>query len=657
MKKLFIALAATIVLVFTMAFAISAETIEVVDDGTNLELGDCIIEGLEKEIPAPTRGFTFSLDTEAKTAKITAWANYADKELGKTLCLPSTVTYDGNVYTVTLFDRVVNNTNNGNGQTNKGNYYLENIFIPDTVTAIPNNAFDTCRALKNVYVGKNVETMGQRAFIYAGFTGEAYFVDDGDGNLVRSETVGMPVGNIENFIWTTQKIRTIPTYCFHHMDFDEEATILFPFDKITTFESDAMSSNGNAFQNGHYNNAGFNMEVFDIRNATTVSSSAFTNIKISASTFLLNADQVNALSPQKLRGTGANQPNVENYFVIYGGETAETAKTLSAGIWVINAHYWSATVHMNIAIKGYVNAYDGTDGLENQNGYGKDFIDYFFESEQAFAHYINSVKTTTNASTTLARYAKNTKGYFNACQGNGTIKAYNLQYTPAQEGAEAVVTIVDSTVVPAIPKWDKIMGDDCTASNVCMCCDYVFVKGLEHVIGETQSYPNGYIHAGVKVVGCTRCLKGEETPISPLFETYGYSKDTKSVAIVHKVKVNKTAISEYEAYLTSKNGESITIEYGVLASIAREDDEETSFVGGMPLTSNGEIAEGYNGVVGKMTGTSFTILEIKICGITDYTAGLNCNAYVIVDGNITYINGNETSDKALTVTYDSLPNE
>ena len=634
MKKLITLLSVAFVLVFLMAFVISAETITVTDDSTTeITLGDCVIEGLDREIPQPSRGFTYQLDTEAKTAKVSDWANKTDETLGQTFCLPSTVTYDGVTYKVTSFSAV------GNAYTN--NTILVTVAIPDTVTSIPNNAFDACRTIRYVYVGNGVETIGKYSFRNIGFTADSSVDENGEMK-----------GNIRDFIWKTTKVTTLSEQCFFHMDFNKENVIEFPFDKITTYESGSMAYNQHAFQTGHNFSKQFYLDVFDISNATSVASNAFDNAAL-AQTIILRADQTNALAPQKLRGQGTAQPDLYYNFIIVGGETAETAKTLSGCLWTSNAWYWGSKTHCTIAFRGYVNAYDGTDGLENQNGYGNDVVDYFFESEAAFNHYINSVKTTTNASTTLTRYAKNTKGYFNVCtvvDGAHSFKAYNLSYTAATEEATEIVTITEYTQTNfsfGIPSYDTVIDDDCTSSNLCFVCDFIFTKGLEHEIGTTYEYANGYTNKGLKVVGCIRCLKGEEIVLAPLFESYGYSKDEKGVGIVNKVKVNKEAILAYEAFLSEQKGETVVINYGILAAISAGEDSA-------PLMQDGTVAEGYKAVVANMTNTEYTILSVKICGITDVTTKLNCNVYVIIDNQVKYINHETTDEYATSISYNQL---
>ena len=72
MKKLLLILALTFSMTIILCFAISAETITVEDNGTvDITLGECVIENLNKQLPEPSRGFTYALNTETKTAKIT----------------------------------------------------------------------------------------------------------------------------------------------------------------------------------------------------------------------------------------------------------------------------------------------------------------------------------------------------------------------------------------------------------------------------------------------------------------------------------------------------------------------------------------------------------------------------------------------------------
>ena len=389
MKKTLLALAFVLLTMVMLCLVVSAETITVVDDGTTeITLGECIIEGLDKELPAPSKGFTYVLDTENGTAKITKWANVADETLGREFCVPSTVTYGGNTYMVTNIFAL--------GNPYSSNYTLVTVAIPDTVTSIPENAFCNFRALKYVYVGSGVQTIGNSCFSNAGFT----------ANDSIDSVTGEAKGNIRDFIWKTKSITTLSKECFFHMDFETGYTIEFPFENITVYESSCLAYNQHAFQTGHKFNNQLFLDIFDITGATSVATNAFNN-SVLAKVIVIRADQLNALNPYLLRGQGTAQPVKYCDFVIVGGETRDTAITLPSSVWTANAWYWgSPQPHYNIIFKGYVGVYDGVDGLENQNGYGADVVDYYFESEDAFRYYIDSVDSTTERVNTYTRYAK-----------------------------------------------------------------------------------------------------------------------------------------------------------------------------------------------------------------------------------------------------------
>ena len=635
MKKSLLILVIALLAVITFAFTVNAESITVVDGTDNITLGECVIEGIDREIPDASAGLTFVLDTETQTAKVTKWANYADSTLGVSLVIPSTVEYNGTTYTVTKFDRVVFNTNDGKNQTNKGNYILEKVYIPDTVVAIPASAFDSCRDLQYVYVGKNVESIGAKAFIYASFTGEPYHMDDGTGNLVNSEKLGISLGNMKEFIWTTNKITTLTSHCFHHIEFTNDAIIQFPIENITVFETNCLSYNTFAFQSTHYftgKQITFG-DTFDIRNATSIASDAFSNNML-ATTYILRADQANAMNISTLRGTGSNYPNGhEGVFIVYGGETPETAVTLNGSMWTTNLFYWGATVHYSVIFKGYVNANNAVDGNENQNAYGKDMIDYFFDSKASLNHYIESVKTTEKAADTFTRYAKNTKGYFNVCNGDGSYKAYNLTYT------EGVVELVENTTnVPALKTENKIVEGKCTASTVCLVCGYELEKGLEHDLAISITYKNGYLLAGVKAVDCQRdnCSYCVEADVNPIFEFKGYSTNKDNTELCIGYVVDNKALGEYNLYNED-------LVYGIVATII--DDGEA-----LNLSYDNGVKANLDNTIVVEVDHSYVGFDFKLTGFKDKQEGdtvdlkalnLVVSAFVY-DGEFYYLGSTES---------------
>jgi len=611
LRKILLILTVALFAIVIFAFTVSAETITVVDGVDEIILGECVIEGIDVEIPAVSKGFTFALDTEARTAKVTSWAYSKDAENGRDFVLPSTVEYNGVPYTVIGFSAV--------GSPNVNNRSVVSVYIPDTVLEIPQSAFDDCRAIKRVYVGNGVETIGKFCFRNAGFT----------ANDAIDTVTDTQMGNIEEFIWKTEKITTLSEGCFYHLDFLEGYALEFPFENIKKFDKYCMAYNMHAFQSGHYFNKQLYIDKIDLRNVE-IGTGAFEQAML-AETIIINADQLHLVNINFLRGSGTNRYSLDTYFIIYGGETKEQAVTLSNYVWTQNAHYWyPANNDYHFYFKGYVNAYDGVDGLENQNGYGADVIDYYFESMDALNYYIESVKKTSNASDTFTRYAKNKFGYFNVCQGDGTTKAYNLVYT------DEIATLKEDTNashLKPITTYNAIVDGKCTASTLCMICDAELEKGLEHDTVTAVKYANGYLLPGLKTVDCQReeCSYCIETEQQPIFKFKGYSINESNTAICMGYFVNNEALNEYNSY----NDDLI---YGVVAAVVDDGQE-------LNLSYDNGVKASLEKAVLVNVDSKYTGFDFKLSGFKDKTDGdivdtkslsLVINAYVY-DGTFYYL--------------------
>lgn len=208
--------------------------------------------------------------------------------------------------------------------------------------------------------------------------------------------------------------------------------------------------------------------------------------------------------------------------------------------------------------------------------------------------------------------------------------------------------VADETVCPA----GSLMVYTCTG------CASSYEEKLENFIGGTHDfviengatvvkieYPsNNYFANGVVVIKCASCsAQNSETEISPLFEAVGYSSsEVVNGYISHTIKVKTETIKQY------KNYTGITVQYGVMASVAASN----------PLTiENGKVVANGKAVSAEMSNTNYTTLLIKIHGITSNEA-MNCNAYVAIDGKITYLCGDEAlnspTEKSLAISNDTV---
>lgn len=153
---------------------------------------------------------------------------------------------------------------------------------------------------------------------------------------------------------------------------------------------------------------------------------------------------------------------------------------------------------------------------------------------------------------------------------------------------------------------------------------------------------NNYFANGIVKIKCAGCdASNEDTEIGALFTAVGYSQNEISGGFIsHTMKVNLDNIAEYER-LTG-----ITVRYGLVASMHKD---------GKPIYLNGdEIIAVDKAISLEMTNTEYTNLLIKINGITDERA-INCNAYAVINGEITYLCGDTASDTATAKSLSIVP--
>ena len=144
---------------------------------------------------------------------------------------------------------------------------------------------------------------------------------------------------------------------------------------------------------------------------------------------------------------------------------------------------------------------------------------------------------------------------------------------------------------------------------------------------------------------CTVCgvdYLGKEIENSALFTKKGTSvSEFTNDAIGHVIFVNLDAVDAYNAYL----GEGNEIKFGVVAGLALDT--------GKPVNSDGSVNG--NAFAFAFENTDFSILQIKITGITNEAQALYCCSYVIVGGEVSYLH-NETVKSTATAVSLANPN-
>ncbi|MBQ7906403.1 MAG: leucine-rich repeat protein [Clostridia bacterium] len=167
----------------------------------------------------------------------------------------------------------------------------------------------------------------------------------------------------------------------------------------------------------------------------------------------------------------------------------------------------------------------------------------------------------------------------------------------------------------------------------------------------TIKYENGYLEIGYVYHKCTACdvesftVEGSSEYQCPaLFVNYGYAYNADSV--LQGYAVNRDALSAYQTYAGK------IVNYGLLAA-------SSSRVGAVDklFDENGQIIDGV-AHVSYNDREQYDLFEMKISGLSDEykDLGLYVCAYVIVDGNVTYLNNGVEAETTKTISYNELAN-
>ena len=150
---------------------------------------------------------------------------------------------------------------------------------------------------------------------------------------------------------------------------------------------------------------------------------------------------------------------------------------------------------------------------------------------------------------------------------------------------------------------------------------------------------NNYFANATSEYECNRCKEAIKSEIenSALFTKKGITvpENEKTTSICHAITVNNKAIEDYNAYL----GESNAIKYGVVVGKAT--------ASGTPVNAQG-TSSGDAIVVG-FDGTDYSHIQAKITNVPDENTGLYCSAYVIDAGVVTYLYEGSASTTAQVI--------
>ena len=532
------------------------------------------------------------------------------------------------------------------GKKNGGNPYETNItdmYFPSTLVAFEIESFNSMPNLKSVYIepGNKVKSIPSSTF--SNSTVEYIQFE----NFTELETLdGVTNTKLKGDIDLSKtKLKTIKKSAFNQCK--NMGKITLP-NSVEVIEDSAFENTGSAYLASPYLPSSltfigkrffaYNDNLLDTyifpEGVTSLADEPFQDSKVAGGP---EGKELNLIFLGKVTGVvylngNGHQKHAEKVSVYFAQNTKEEYNT--------NGFYIKPSGSSITSVPGAIRAVfcSGTGAGTNGNVTGLEYI--YITNVNGAVHTDDMVNDATNG------FDFDNHRHFGA---------QNL--TPAtcgENGLRGISCIVcDKNVGEVIPATgDHQYTDDCDCSTatVCTVCNQTIVETLEHIIGTVYKYDNGYSNEGLKVVGCVRdgCEHGERTTLDALIVSLGYSKEEDGVGITHTAKINREAILEYQAFLSSEKGENVKAMYGVIAAI---DDKN-----GTPITAYGTLAEGYKAAFTDNSNTAYTILTVKLCGITDTTQKLNLGAYIIIDGNVNYIYGltKQTSNKAESVSYSDL---
>ena len=153
---------------------------------------------------------------------------------------------------------------------------------------------------------------------------------------------------------------------------------------------------------------------------------------------------------------------------------------------------------------------------------------------------------------------------------------------------------------------------------------------------------NGYLGSMSAVNTCPSCGETLATEnLDPMFETLGYSYSDNG--IMQHYAVNRDVIARYEE-LTGE-----AVKFGAVTATRNH-------VSGNPLDNEGNPVNNKVFAV-DFTSTKYDVFDVVVRGIPDSyksTTEIFCCAYIIVNGNVTYINNYAEKQNAVALTYNKV---
>ncbi len=655
-------------------------------------------------ISATTIGdFEYTLNSNTGEATFGDNRNYS----GTTVVIPEKVTYNDVEYTVTA---VASNAFYGN-QT------ITTIYFPPTITKLEGYTFSQAPNLTAVYIDlENLVSIGNCGLTNSSVTNacnvsnyDIYFYPTSEygkdvptktthANFESITSIGASAfqgANLEN-ITLGENLTVIREQTFRQSamkSFLAKGQITkignWSFQACKSLETVRIESNSlKTIENTAFNGCTAITGIYiDLSNCTAVDGSAFEfsgncqggTPNYTAQWYNLDGEKVVDLSNLQTIGTEAfGASNIGSATIIWPKELTSISDQAFRKANITGTVYINAKEGVTLSIAAYVLNECNFDTLILGKGVTSFSLDGGFKTAVTIVALADSITLPTNlfkggSSTLYCKSLVNDASQYSNVTIN-TISEGEAIYSVC--GVIANVTLASDsskvTIGEVVHKYSSKGFDNtyCPINTytkyVCVTCALEQYKDLEENIVEKNTLvahvfdfdnnemlvsvlfvDNNFLANGIKTVCCDNCTQTsteEEATFPALFISYGYSHayENGKGALMQSVGINKEAFQKYKAL----NPE-MSISYGVVAASGAN---PTIYTGGSFIDK---------AVVVDFTNRLYDIMEMKIYGISETTAQtqLYCCGYIIIDGDITYIDNGALSDTAQTKSYSDYGTE
>ena len=204
-------------------------------------------------------------------------------------------------------------------------------------------------------------------------------------------------------------------------------------------------------------------------------------------------------------------------------------------------------------------------------------------------------------------------------------------------------------------KHDAAQEGDNYCTGVCSRCgDTVELENPQHVnVWEFTNEEGGTASITAVIIAtetCQNCKQeGEVKEIAAIFKSTGYSYEMNGneyTGIYQRTSVDKEALALYAELTGNKD----SYNFGIVAGLAA-DANDNPIDGNLITAINGEAdVANDTTVIGTFLNTEYTIMEIKVTGVTS-ASQLYCGAFIVTGNDVTYLCGTTQNNVATKATF------